>query len=80
MSITYYVVVSFDRAEGGGLVPPDAEEAASASAAERAASRLFPDHVGAVAFSRSGDPTTGEFANVVILAQYGDVELDALSE
>jgi hypothetical protein len=27
----------------------------------------------AVAFSRTGDPSTGEFADVVILARYGEV-------
>jgi hypothetical protein len=28
---------------------------------------------GAIAFSRTGDPSTGEFADAVILARYGDV-------
>jgi hypothetical protein len=34
---------------------------------------------GAVAFSRTGDTTTGEFEDAVILAQFGDMDLTALS-
>ena len=36
-------------------------------------------HAGAVAFSRTGDPSTGEFEDAVILAQFGDVDLNELS-
>jgi hypothetical protein len=32
-----------------------------------------------VAFSRSSDPATGEFSELEILSQAGDVDLDALS-
>jgi len=32
-----------------------------------------------VAFSRSGDPATGEFSDAQILSQTGDVDFDALS-
>jgi hypothetical protein len=32
-----------------------------------------------VAFSRTGDPATGEFSDAEILSQTGDVDLDALS-
>jgi hypothetical protein len=35
---------------------------------------------GAVAFSRTGDPATGEFEDAVVLAHFGEVDLDALSE
>jgi hypothetical protein len=35
---------------------------------------------GALAFSRTGDPTTGEFQDAVILAQFEEVDLDLLSE
>jgi hypothetical protein len=38
------------------------------------------EHAGAVAFSRIGDPSTGEFQDAMILAQFGEVDLDALSE
>lgn len=36
-------------------------------------------HAGAVAFSRTGDPAMGDFEDAVILAQYGEVDLTALS-
>ena len=35
---------------------------------------------GALAFSRTGNPATGEFQDAVILAQFGEVDLDSLSE
>jgi len=38
------------------------------------------EHAGAVAFSRTGDPSTGDFQDAVILAQFGVVDLNALSE
>ena len=47
--------------------------------AERRARSLALEHAGALAFSRTGDPTTGEFQDAVVLAQFGDVDLDSLS-
>jgi hypothetical protein len=32
--------------------------------------------VGALAFPRTGDPATGEFQDGVILARFGEVDLD----
>jgi hypothetical protein len=57
-----------------------AQEATSSLAAERGSRALALKHVGAVAFSRTGDPSVGEFQDAVILAQFGEVDLDALSE
>ena len=48
--------------------------------AERRARALVLEHAGAVAFSRTGDPTIGEFQDAVILAQFGEVDLDSLGE
>jgi hypothetical protein len=36
-------------------------------------------HIGAVAFSRTGNPASGEFADAVLLKAFGDVPSD-LSE
>ncbi len=80
MNVTYFVVVPFDRNEEGDLVAGDAEEATGALSAERGARLLAIEHAGAVAFSRTGDPSTGEFQDAVILAQFSDVDLNALSE
>jgi hypothetical protein len=34
----------------------------------------------APSFSRTGDPATGEFQDAVILARFGEVDLDLLGE
>jgi hypothetical protein len=79
MSVIYFVVVPFDRNADGDLAAGAAKEAISAGAAERGARELALRHAGAVAFSRTGDPSTGEFEEAVILAQFGDVDLSELS-
>jgi hypothetical protein len=33
-------------------------------------------HVGSVAFSRSGDPATGEFGDAIVLEKFGEVADD----
>ena len=48
--------------------------------AERRARALALEHAGALAFSRTGDPVTGEFQDAVILARFGEVDLDLLGE
>ena len=48
--------------------------------AERRARALALEHAGALAFSRTGDPATGEFQDAVILARFGEVDLDLLGE
>jgi hypothetical protein len=80
MSVTYYVVVPFDWSEDGDLIAGPAQEATSAGSAERGASSLAGKHAGAVAFSRTGDPAIGEFQDAVVLAKFGDVDLNSLSE
>jgi hypothetical protein len=62
-------VVYFDRDAEGDLKAGDAMEATNATAAERAARSLSHIH-GTVAFSRIGDPATGEFQDAVILARW----------
>ena len=34
----------------------------------------------ALAFSRTGDPATGEFQDAVLLARFGEVDLGSLGE
>jgi hypothetical protein len=46
----------------------------------RQRSLLGNTHVGAVAFSRTGNPATGKFSEPTLLGQFGEVNLDALSE
>jgi hypothetical protein len=80
MNVTYYVVVPFDWDDDGVLSAGQAQEASNAFAAERRARTIAHQHAGVVVFSRAGDPSIGEFQDAVILAQFGEVDLNALSE
>ena len=77
--MTYHVVVAFDRGAEGDLKPGEAREVMSPVVAERRARALALETAGALAFSRTGDPATGEFQDAVILARFGEVALDSLS-
>jgi len=79
VAATYYVVVPFDRNADGYIVPGAAQETISAGAAQSRARTLANEHEGALAFSRRGDRVTGEFEDAVILARFGEVDLDALT-
>jgi hypothetical protein len=35
-----------------------------------------PGHVGAIAFSRTGDPATGNFGDAIVIRKFGDVPED----
>jgi len=79
-TLTYFVAVPFLRLEDG-FAAGQAVELPSANAAIGRARTLSaqPQHAGAVAFSRTGDPSIGEFQDGVVLAKFGDVPED-LSE
>jgi hypothetical protein len=76
--ITYYVVQPFIRDEEGDLVAGKATEAPASNAAKyRAqAASTAGNHVGAIAFSRTGDPKLGDFDNAVVLGRYGETPED----
>ncbi len=71
--VTYYVALPFTRTEGGDLVAGEPKELQSSDAARREAGRMALDGTGAVAFSRTGDPRTGEFEDAKVIASYGEV-------
>ncbi len=73
MPVTYHVALPFLRSEDGDLVAGEAQERQSAGAAESLARRMAETVPGAVAFSRTGDPATGEFGDAVVLRQFGEV-------
>lgn len=79
-AVTYFVAVPFLLLEDG-FAAGQAVELPSANAAVGRARTLSaqPPHAGAVAFSRTGDPSMGEFEDAVVLAKYGTVPTD-LSE
>ena len=79
-NVTYYVVVPFLRDGDGNVVPGEAKEASNGEAARHRAASVATTAgiVGAVAFQRTGDPDSGEFAEGVVLASVGEVDLNAL--
>jgi hypothetical protein len=78
MTITYYVALPFLRADDGSTVPGEAMECQNAGAAILLAEALsqIQGNVGAVAFSRTGDPDLGKFEDAVVLAKIGEVPID----
>jgi len=77
---TLHVVQPFERTGKGKeqVRPAQAYQANDAGSAIRKAQRLNDKIVGAVAFSRTGDIKTGEFADAVILGIYGTIPEEAL--
>ena len=80
-NVTYYVAMPFFHDEAGILIAGAAEECQHSSAALRRAEAMSraAGSIGAVAFSRSGDPMAGEFNDAKLLRRFGDVPED-LSE
>ena len=76
--VTYYVALPFTQDEAGSPVAGNAEECQSSSTALRRAELLSrgPGCIGAVAFSRTGDPMIGEFGDATVLRKFGNVPDD----
>jgi hypothetical protein len=78
--VTYFVALPFVAADDG-IAPGEAVECFNPNAAVMRAEALSrkPGHVGAVAFSRTGDPATGDFGDAKIIKTFGDVPSDLSS-
>ena len=76
--VTYYVAMSFGEDEAGSPVAGAAEECQNSAAALRRAEILsrISGNIGAIAFSRSGDPMIGEFGDAKLLRKFGNVPED----
>ena len=74
--LTYYVVLPFFRTSDGEVLADEPIEVSDADRARRQAERVARSKGGAIAFSRTGDPATGEFDDAVILASFGEVPND----
>ena len=76
--LTYYVALPFMQDDTGSPVAGPAEECQSSSGALRRAEILAKAEgsVGAVAFSRTGDPMLGEFGEAQLLRKFGNVPDD----
>lgn len=75
-SVTYYVALPFDDNREGELVAGEAQECQTASAAIRHAESMAKANVGAVAFSRKGDPSTGDFEAAEVIGKFGKVSAE----
>ena len=76
--VTYYVAMPFLQDDNGSPVAGTAEECQSSTTALRRAEMLSraPGHIGAIAFSRTGDPMMGEFGDAKLLRTFGHVPGD----
>lgn len=77
-SITYYVSLGFTRNEEGDLVALDPVESQTPNVAISKARSFAATNAGGIAFSRTGDPNLGEFADAKVLWQSGEVPADLL--
>lgn len=75
--VTYYVALPFVFSDDG-LAPGEATECLSANAALVRAEALSrkTGHAGAVAFSRTGDPSSGDFSDAKLIRKFGEVPDD----
>jgi hypothetical protein len=75
--VTYYVALPF-IASDDGLHAGEPTECFNSNAAVMRAEALSrkEGHVGAVAFSRTGDPATGDFSDAKVIKKFGDVPRD----
>jgi len=73
--VTYFVVQPFETAQDGRLIAKPPLQAPTARAALRRAEALAAGG-GALAFSRSGDLSSGDFDDAVILGSFGTVPAD----
>ncbi len=75
--VTYYVALPFIAADDG-VAAGEAVECFNPTAVVMKAEALSrkPGHVGAVAFSRTGDPATGDFGDAKVIRKFGEVPED----
>src|SRR5207248_4960915 len=76
--VTYYVAMPFMQDDSGSPMAGAAEECQSPTTALRRAEMMsrMAGSIGAVAFSRSGDPMIGEFGDAKLLRKFGNVPDD----
>ena len=75
-TFTFHVALPFVRDDEGHLCPDQPIECPSPAAGVSRARAAAANRAGAIAFSRTGDPDVGEYADAVILARIGDVPTD----
>jgi hypothetical protein len=75
--VTYFVALPFVAADDG-IAAGEPTECFNPTAVVLCAEALSrkPGHVGAVAFSRTGDPATGDFGDAKVIKKFGEVPDD----
>ena len=75
--VTYFVALPFVAADDG-IGAGEPTECFNPNAAVMRAEGLSrkEGHVGAVAFSRTGDPATGDFSDAKVIRKFGEVPDD----
>ncbi|MET4035701.1 hypothetical protein ABIB94_007402 [Bradyrhizobium sp. JR7.2] len=75
--VTYYVALPFVFSDDG-VAAGEAAECLSANAAVMRAEALSrkPGYAGAIAFSRTRDPSSGDFSDAKLIRKFGDVPDD----
>jgi hypothetical protein len=75
--VTYYVALPFIAGDDG-VAAGEPTKCLNPNAAVMRAEALSrrEGHVGAVAFSRTGDPATGDFSDAKVIRKFGDVPDD----
>lgn len=76
MSVTYYAVLPFVKDEEGNLRAADAVECQTSAAALARAQAFSVTSAGAVAFLRTGNSETGDWADAVVLSRIGETPAD----
>ena len=75
--ITYYVALPFVAADDGIAAREPLECFNPVAVVMRAEALSRKErHIGAVAFSRTGDPATGDFSDARVIRKFGDVPDD----
>jgi hypothetical protein len=75
--VTYYVALPFVVADDGVALGEPVECFNPNAAVVRAEALSRKEgHIGAVAFSRTGDPAIGEFGDAKVIKKFGDVPDD----
>lgn len=72
-SNTWFVVQGYRKGKRGALTPEEPKMARNQESCLALAKRIAITRPAVVAFSRKGDPDTGDFDEPVILATFGDV-------
>jgi hypothetical protein len=76
-AITYFVALPFIANDDGVAAGEPTECFNPVAAAMRAEALSRKEgHVGAVAFSRTGDPATGDFSDAKVIRKFGDAPDD----